>query len=144
MKQLDRSTLQHSSERFKIHPIHNSASCADGVILQSIKKLTCINLPKPSFGKHHHGHNLKAPQLTETDKYTLSHTLKTHGFLFSSQRISKSLNLCCDNYPCSSPMEHLHNHHQPFTEDTQRIIMRQQRNKEHSREPLKTQAAVVA
>lgn len=86
------------------------------------------------------------PKLTKTHSRvrTCSQAPKTRGFLFSSQRISKSPNLCCDNYPCCSPTEHLHNHHQPFTEDTQRIIMRQQRNKRHFGKPLKTRAAAVA
>lgn len=96
------------------------------------------------FGKYHHGHYRKAPSVLKLINIH-SHTPKTHGFLFSSQRISKNLILCCDNYPCCSPMAHLHNHHQPFTEDTQRIIMRQQRNKKPFREPLKTctESAVI-
>lgn len=65
------------------------------------------------------------------------HPKRTFGFLSSGSGISKS----CDNYPCCSPMAHLHNHHQPFTEDTQRLIMRQQRDKEHFRMPLRTRSA---
>lgn len=96
------------------------------------------NPPTPSTEHKPHeaphlGH--KAPQLVQPDTHT---HWKTCGFLFSSQRISKSLILGSDNYPCCSLMAHLHNHHQLFTEDTQRIIMRQQRNKKHLREPLKT------
>lgn len=99
------------------------------------------------FGKHYHGHNLKAPNLPKlVNIHSCTHW---RPMVFSSavKRISKSLIHCCDNYPCCSPMEHLHNHHQPFTEDTQRIIMRQQRNKKHFRGPLKTgteRAVIVA
>lgn len=78
---------------------------------------------------------LCSSQCPQTQRHTHVHTL---GFLFDSQRISKKLIRCCDNYPCCSLMAHLHNHHQPFTEDTQRIIMRQQRNKRHLGEPLKS------
>lgn len=102
--------------------------------LFNISIKNCWSSPQVGMQHHDYDHTFSFPTKWKT---TQSHPKRTYGFLSGGLGTSKS----CDNYPCCSPMVHLHNHHQPFTEDTQRLIMRQQRDKEHFRTPLRTRSA---
>lgn len=105
---------------------------------------------KASFGSRRRcGLNLIAP-LTYWNrrKYTLpSMHMHTKEPMVSSSAVREFQKASISAVIITSAAlrrRHLHNHHQPFTEDTQRIIMRQQRNKRHFGEPLKSRPAAAA